>query len=121
MRIKRIACEQFAGLTGKALELEQGLNLVIGENESGKSTLIDLIYLLLFKDVRLDGRKDVEFIDQYFPKKVSGPRGDFIDGALVFETPSGTYQLKKEWERGTGTCRLTLPDGTSIKGNAEIN
>ena len=121
MRIKRIACEQFAGLTGKALELEQGLNLVIGENESGKSTLIDLIYLLLFKDVRLDGRKDVEFIDQYFPKKVSGPRGDFIDGALVFETPAGTYQLKKEWERGTGTCRLTLPDGTSIKGNADIN
>ncbi len=121
MRIKRIACEQFAGLTGKALELEQGLNLVIGENESGKSTLIDLIYLLLFKDVRLDGRKDVDFIDQYFPKKVSGPQGDFIDGALVFETPSGTFQLKKEWEKGTGSCRLTVPDGTSIKGNDKIN
>lgn len=120
MRIKRVECDQFAGLTGKDIELDNGLNIIIGENESGKSTLVDLVYQLLFKDVKLDGRSDSDFIDRYFPKKVSGPQGDVIDGVIVFETPSGTYKLKKEWERGEGTCRLTLPDGTSVKNNATI-
>ena len=120
MRIKRVECDQFAGLTDKKLEFDKGLNIVVGENESGKSTMVDLIYYLLFKDVKLDGRSDSEFIDRYFPKKVSGPQGDVIDGVLYFETPAGTYKLKKEWEKGIGSCRLTLPDGTSIKGSEKI-
>ena len=121
MRIRKVECDQFAGLTNREIEFDQGLNIVIGDNESGKSTLIDLIYQLLFKDVKMDGRKDSDYIDKYFPKKVDGPQGDVIDGVIVFETPSGVYKLKKEWERGEGTCRLTLPDGTSIKGYTEIN
>ena len=123
MRIKRVECDQFAGLTGKELQLEKGLNIVVGENESGKSTIVDLIYQLLFKDAKLDGRRDSDYIEKYFPKKASGPEGDVIDGVLVFETPSGTYKLKKEWEKGTGTgsSRLILPDGTSLKGMDAIN
>lgn len=121
MRIKRIECDQFAGLQDKELELEKGLNIVIGDNESGKSTMVDLIYHLLFKDVKLDRRSDAGFIDKYFPMNVGGSQGNVIDGVLVFETPDGTYKLKKEWDNSGGTCRLTLPDGTSIKGNSEIN
>ncbi len=121
MRIRKIECDQFAGIVDKELELDKGLNIVIGDNESGKSTLIDLIYQMLFKDVKLDGRRDSDFIDKYFPKKASGPQGDVIDGVLVFETSDGKYTLKKEWEKGEGTCRLKMPDGTSIKSIDSIN
>ncbi len=121
MKIKKVSCDQFAGVVNKELELEHGLNIVIGENESGKSTLVDLIYQMLFKDVKLDRRRDSDFIDKYFPKKVKGPQGDVIDGALVFETSDGVYKLKKEWDREDGMCRLFLPDGTSIKANDLIN
>lgn len=121
MKIKRVECDQFAGVQGRELEFDNGLNIVVGDNESGKSTMVDLIYQILFKDVRLDGRSDSDFMDKYFPKKVSGPQGDVIDGVLVFETSNGKYKLKKEWEKGEGSCRLTLPDGTSIKGDSAIN
>ena len=121
MRIRQVECDQFAGLTSKEIEFDKGLNVVIGDNESGKSTLIDLIYQLLFKDIKIDGRSDSDFIDKYFPKKASGPQGDVIDGVIIFDTPTGTYKLKKEWEKGEGVCRLTLPNGTSIKGNTAIN
>ena len=56
MKIRRVECDQFAGIQGKEFEFDNGLNLVIGDNESGKSTMVDLIYQILFKDVRLDGR-----------------------------------------------------------------
>lgn len=120
MRIKRVECEQFAGLQDRELEFEKGLNIVLGANECGKSTMIDLIYQLLFKDVKLDGRSDDGFMDKYFPKKISGPQGDYIDGVLVFETDSGTFKLKKEWVKGVGSCKLTTPAGVSIKNTSEI-
>lgn len=120
MKIRRVECDQFAGIQGKEFEFDNGLNLVIGDNESGKSTMVDLIYQILFKDVRLDGRSDSDFINKYFPKKLNGPQGDVIDGTIVFETPHGKYKLKKEWEKGEGICRLTFSDGTSIKGDSAI-
>ena len=120
MLIKQLACEQFAGLVDRKIAFDPGLNLVIGANESGKSTLIDLIYHLLFKDVKLNAKSDMAFMDRYFPKKLSGPQGNVVDGSLVFETAAGTYKLEKEWEQGAGSCRLTLPDGTRIKGTEQV-
>ncbi len=121
MRIKRVECDQFAGLTNREIELDQGLNLLIGDNESGKSTVVDLIYHLLFQDAKLDGRTDSGFIDKYFPKKADGPQRNVINGVLVFETPSGKYKLKKKWKKGDGECSMTLPDQTLIEGDSTIN
>lgn len=120
MKIKRVECRQFAGLVNQEKEFHEGLNLVVGENESGKSTMVDLICYLLFKGVKLDGRKDAEFIDKYFPKKVKGPQGDVMDGTLTFETGNGIFQLLKEWEKKQGFCSLVMPDKTSIRSADEV-
>lgn len=120
MRIKSVECEQFAGIKDKEIEFEKGLNLIVGANESGKSTMVDLIYQILFKDSKINGRTDTDFIEKYFPKQLGGIQGDVIDGCLVFETENGKYKLKKEWEKGEGSCRLTQPDKTIIKNPETI-
>lgn len=121
MKIKSVECEQFAGLQDKEVEFSDGLNIVIGENESGKSTIIDLIYYLLFKDVKLDGRSDKEFMENCFPKVVNGTAGDTIDGMITFDTNNGRYKLKKEWGKVEGMCKLTLPDKTVVRNATSIN
>lgn len=120
MKIKYVECDQFAGVYDKRLEFDKGLNIVVGDNECGKSTMIDLIFYLLFKNVKLDKRSDSEFMDKYFPKSIGKVQGDVIDGALVFETEKGAYKIKKEWEKGEGSCKLTLPDRTTIKNMDSI-
>lgn len=39
MKLKEIYTEQFAGIRDRSVSLEDGINVVFGKNESGKSTL----------------------------------------------------------------------------------
>lgn len=124
MRIKEIESEQFAGINDCEVELENGLNLIIGENESGKSTLVDLLYHMFFKDVAIDGRSDSDFVNQYFPKNAQGYQPDEIEGEVKFKTEAGTYKLNKTWSKKgkTGSsCKLKLPDKTIISDMDAIN
>ena len=54
MEIKRVSCDQFAGLLDREIDLDKGLNIIIGENESGKSSLVDLLYSLFLQSTSLD-------------------------------------------------------------------
>lgn len=123
MRIKEVKCDQFAGLNGRDYQFDNGLNLVIGANESGKSTLVDLLYHIFFQKVKIDGRSVEEFKEKYFPKKEGTYEGDIIDGTIKFETECGTYVLKKQWykkNRKEGTVELTFPNGIKIADSDEI-
>ena len=112
MKIKNISCTQFAGIRDKNIAFEDGINVIYGKNESGKSTLVNLISRTLFQNVKIDGRSNRDFCDLYFPAviKNSDFRGDFIDGKISLETENGTYSLSKEW--GTeARCTLSTPNG----------
>ncbi len=112
MKIKNISCTQFAGTRDKNISFTDGINVIYGKNESGKSTLVNLISRTLFQDSRLDRRKNKEFFDLYFPsaKKGSGITGDFVDGKIAFESEGSVYTLSKEWGEDP-RCTLSTPDG----------
>lgn len=121
MKIQSIQCEQFAGLQDCEARFEDGINLIVGPNEAGKSTLVDLLYQTLFQNASLDKRSDKLFMERYFPKTTGAVQADAIDGTLRMETDDGTFVLRKEWDHGrNGACRLTLPDGTSIRDPQKI-
>lgn len=111
MKITNVSCTQFAGVRDRSISLTDGINVICGKNESGKSTLVNLISRTLFQNAKLDRRSDKEFYELYFPAaKKHGTPGDFADGKITLQTENGTYVLTKEWGEEP-RCMLSTPDG----------
>ncbi len=121
MKITNISCTQFAGTRDRNISLADGINVIYGKNESGKSTLVNLLSRTLFQNAKINGRTDKEFCNLYFPssKKGSNIRGDFADGKVTFETKNGTYTLSKVWGSDF-RCMLSTPDGV-IRSQKQID
>ncbi len=122
MKLKEIYTEQFAGIRDRSVSLEDGINVVFGKNESGKSTFVNLLSRTLFQQACLDGRKDKEFRALYFPGRRKGTTqtGDFIHGEITFETNDGVYQFYKKWS-DKPECRLTMPSGEKLEDSKKVN
>lgn len=120
MKLTNISCDQFAGIRDRDIDFEEGINVVYGKNESGKSTIANLISSVLFQDSKMDGRIDKEFKNKYFPAdlKDNDFSTDTIDGSIKFEIDNMEYKLSKEWGVDA-RCKLSTPNGI-IKTNKKI-
>lgn len=112
MKLKTLSCTQFAGARDQRVAFADGVNVVYGNNESGKTTLVNLLSRTLFQNARLDNRTDKAFQEQFFPAPLrsGSPAGDFADGRVGFETEKGLYTLSKEWGPDP-RCALSTPEG----------
>ena len=124
MKIKNLSCRQFAGLRDKSVSFADGINVVYGKNESGKSTLVNLLSRTLFQDSKVKGNstQGKEFKDLYYPASRRGKTAAnlYPDGKVSFETADGVYTLEKEWGDDDPRCRLMTPDDDLIKKEDDI-
>ena len=111
MKLRRLTVNQFKRFTvpTRLGELGDGLNLVVGPNELGKSTMLDALRAVLFE--RYSSRA----------RPIMALQNDRSGAApvveLVFEVSGAEYTLAKRFVRNH-YARLRCPDGTVLEADA---
>lgn len=84
MHIKKIQVNNFGKLKNKEIELKPGINVIYGENESGKSTLLDFITSMFYGIDKNKSGKDISNYDKYLPWD-----GGEFSGKVSYELDNG--------------------------------
>lgn len=116
MKIKELNITEFGGLKDKKIIFSEGMNLICGENETGKSTIMLFIKYMLYglprksatnpereRSVSLDGRRAV--------------------GSMIFEADGKRYAVERHFQgsRGSDTQKLvSLESGEEIKLDTQV-
>lgn len=119
MEIRRYANRRFAGMRDQEVCFRPGMNVVLGDNETGKSTMVSGIYGTLFTHSKLNRKTkaDEEFIQSSFP----ADGGNSIDGTVEMVQAGVKITVEKEWGKTSADDSrtvLTYDGGKQVKRDA---
>ncbi len=116
MRLRRLHLHPFAGSSDREVIFAPGLNVVLGPNEAGKSTLRKALRQVLFVPTKLTKRQAEEEVFPYLP--LSG--GDTVRVSVDLESRDRLWKLTKRWASGNSTSELHLPEGGILSDSAAV-
>ena len=105
MRINSIYISSFGGIKDKEIKLADGFNLVFGENEMGKTTIMSFIKMMFYGSPRASSRLSQNIRQKYTPWD-----GTPAAGSIDFTLNGKNYRLEKEFKSSNSTDRQTLID-----------
>ena len=111
MKLRSLALNQFKKFTTPTRldGIGDGLNVVVGPNEMGKSTLLDALRAALFEKYSSKAQP-ITALQNY--RNRAGPVVE-----LIFELDDGLYRITKRFIN-TPYARLSCPDGRALEGDA---
>lgn len=105
MRIKLINIAAFGGIKNLVIEPQNGLNVLYGENEKGKTTVMSFIKMMFYGSERAGSQ-----ISKNIRKKYTPWNGDTMAGSIDFELSGRNHRLEREFKGSNSTDRVTLLD-----------
>lgn len=110
MRLDKIYISAFGGLKDFTLELTDGLNVIYGNNEDGKSTVAAFIKAMFYGTGRNSQSLAASVRQKYTPWD-----GSAMAGRIYFTHQNKNYCLEKEFRKSDSTDRILLTDLDSGK------
>lgn len=117
MILRRLHLHPFAGTADHEFRFEFGLNVVLGPNEAGKTTLGNAIRRVLFVSTKLTKRETASEVAPYLP--LGG--GDTIRVSVDLDVGGETWKLAKHWGGGSSASELLLPNGGVISDSETVD
>lgn len=105
MRIKRVNIAAFGGLKNKVIDFKDGFNVVYGDNENGKTTVMSFIKMMFYGS----GRGSAQ-IAKNIRKKYTPWDGSAMAGSIEFELNGKNYRLEREFRSSDSTDKVALCD-----------
>ena len=110
MIITKIEIDNFGKYKNFTLDLNAGLNVILGRNEAGKSTLCAFLYAMFYglpnESKKLGIREDAR--KRYLPWS-----GDAMSGTVYFEHDGRSYILSRKFAKTKRGDKVSLKDGTT--------
>ncbi len=110
MKINKIYISAFGGLKDFSLDLTDGLNIIYGNNEDGKSTVAAFIKAMFYGTGR-----NTKSISDSIRLKYTPWDNSTMAGRIYFEHQNKRYCLEREFRKSDSTDRITLTDLDSGK------
>lgn len=107
MRIKSLYISAFGGIKDLKLDFQNGFNIVYGENENGKSTIMAFIKMMFYGSERGSSQ-----LSKNIRKKAAPWDGSPMAGSIDFEHSGKSYRLEREFRSSNSTDRVTLCDSS---------
>ena len=118
MIVNELELGPFAGISEKMkIKFDSGLNIILGPNEAGKSTLVEALLSALFLQTN-PGKNTREYKEQLKPL-FPHPDGDTINVRVCIDCNGEGYQLKKTWGENP-SVELSLPNGNKLSNETKV-
>lgn len=93
MNINKVKINGFGNLQNREIEFKKGLNLICGDNENGKSTLLKFITSMFFGLSKSKIGKEISDVDKYTPWNSNA-----FSGKIDYELDNGEkYQVFRDF------------------------
>jgi exonuclease SbcC len=119
MRLSSIRLHPFAGIEDQRYEFDEGINVLLGPNEAGKSTVFQAVMCGLLTITSLTRTKVEDEMGRHFP----AVGGDVIRVDLELTNSNGqTVAIQKTWKKGNrnGSASLKRADGSEITDEEKV-
>lgn len=105
MKIKEINISAFGGIKNLKITPDNGFNVIYGDNENGKSTVMSFIKMMFYGN----GRNSSD-IAKNLRKKYTPWDGSAMAGSIDFEHKGRLYRIEREFKKSDATDKVTLCD-----------
>ena len=109
MIIKKLCIKEFGSLKNKEIYLGSGINLIEGDNESGKSTILAFIHFLLYGTPRRSAGDVVSQKDRY----VNWDSG-IAEGSMELSTSKGYFRIERRLQKHAVGGRESFSENCAI-------
>ena len=93
MILKSIHLRPFAGVQDRVIQFKEGLTVILGPNEAGKSATVNALSSVLYANTKMTKTVLNKFKEQYFPFH----GGTYAEVSLKFEHQQNDCTLSKRW------------------------
>ena len=95
MKIKGFKINGFGKLKNKQIELSDGINIIYGKNETGKSSILKFISSMLYGASKNKNGKELSDFDRYKPWQT-----EEFSGKMEYELDNGeTFEVYREFKK----------------------
>lgn len=105
MKIKSIYIASFGSLKNKKIDFSDGFNVIYGDNENGKTTIMAFIKMMFYGSERSSSQ-----ISKNIRKKYTPWDGSAMAGSIDFTHFGRNYRIEREFRSSNSTDKVILCD-----------